>query len=60
MRVSGPYLDVAGRGEAGQLERLYVGRPGYARYRHQLRPVITKGATTMNTIFNQQKQAKSA
>jgi len=29
-------------------------------YRHQLKPVITKGAETMNTIFNQQKQAKSA
>jgi site-specific recombinase XerD len=29
-------------------------------YRHQLNPVITKGAETMNTIFNQQKQAKSA
>jgi hypothetical protein len=27
---------------------------------HQLKPVITKGAETMNTIFNQQKQAKSA
>jgi integrase len=29
-------------------------------YRHQLKPVITKGAETMNTIFSQQKQAKSA
>jgi integrase len=29
-------------------------------YRHQLRPVITKGAETMNTIFKQQDQAKSA
>ena len=29
-------------------------------YRHQLKPVITKGAETMNTIFTQQKQAKSA
>jgi integrase len=29
-------------------------------YRHQLKPVITKGAETMNTIFNQQNQAKSA
>jgi integrase len=29
-------------------------------YRHQLKPVITKGAETMNIIFNQQKQAKSA
>jgi hypothetical protein len=29
-------------------------------YRHQLKPVITKGATTMNTIFNQRKEAKSA
>jgi integrase len=27
-------------------------------YRHQLKPVITKGATTMNTIFNQTKQAQ--
>jgi integrase len=26
-------------------------------YRHQLKPVITKGATTMNTIFNQTKEA---
>ncbi|MGI8446702.1 MAG: tyrosine-type recombinase/integrase [Streptosporangiaceae bacterium] len=29
-------------------------------YRHQLKPVITKGAETMNTIFNRQNQAKSA
>ena len=29
-------------------------------YRHQLKPVITKGAETMNTIFNQHKDAKSA
>lgn len=29
-------------------------------YRHQLNRVITKGAETMNTIFNQQKQVKSA
>ena len=29
-------------------------------YRHQLKPVITKGAETMNTIFNQHNQAKSA
>ena len=29
-------------------------------YRHQLRPVITKGAETMNTIFNQHPQAKPA
>ena len=29
-------------------------------YRHQLRPVITKGAETMNTIFNQHDQARSA
>ena len=29
-------------------------------YRHQLKPVITKGAETMNTIFTQQNQAKSA
>jgi integrase len=29
-------------------------------YRHQLKPVITKGAETMNTIFNQYNQAKSA
>jgi integrase len=26
-------------------------------YRHQLKPVITKGAETMNTIFTQHKQA---
>jgi len=26
-------------------------------YRHQLRPVITRGAETMNTIFNQSKSA---
>ncbi|MFL6053294.1 MAG: tyrosine recombinase XerC [Actinoallomurus sp.] len=26
-------------------------------YRHQLKPVITKGAETMNTIFNQSKSA---
>jgi len=29
-------------------------------YRHQLKPVITKGAATMNALFNQQKHAKSA
>jgi len=29
-------------------------------YRHQLKPVITKGAETMNTIFRQHNQAKSA
>jgi integrase len=29
-------------------------------YRHQLKPVITKGAETMNTIFDQQGRAKSA
>jgi integrase len=29
-------------------------------YRHQLKPVITRGAETMNTIFTQQDQAKSA
>jgi integrase len=29
-------------------------------YRHQLKPVITKGAETMNTIFNQHNQVKSA
>ena len=29
-------------------------------YRHQLKPVITKGAATMNAVFNQQNQAKSA
>ena len=29
-------------------------------YRHQLKPVITKGAETMNTIFSQHEDAKSA
>jgi hypothetical protein len=29
-------------------------------YRHQLKPVITRGAETMSAIFNQQRQAKSA
>lgn len=29
-------------------------------YRHQLKPVITTGAQTMDTIFNQRKEAKSA
>jgi hypothetical protein len=31
-------------------------------YRHQLRPVISTGATAMNTIFNRvnKKEAKSA
>jgi integrase len=29
-------------------------------YRHQLRPVITTGATTMNTIFTGQPDTKSA
>ena len=29
-------------------------------YRHQLRPVITTGATTMNSIFTGQQDAKSA
>jgi len=27
---------------------------------HQLKPVITKGAETMNTIFSQSKETKSA
>jgi integrase len=29
-------------------------------YRHQLKPVITKDAATMNALFNQQNHAKSA
>ena len=29
-------------------------------YRHQLKPVITKGAETMNTIFGERKSEKSA
>jgi site-specific recombinase XerD len=29
-------------------------------YRHQIRPVITQGAATMDSIFNQHKDAKSA
>jgi hypothetical protein len=29
-------------------------------YRHQLKPVITKGAETMNTIFKTKTQATSA
>ncbi len=29
-------------------------------YRHQLKPVITKGAQTMNTIFNQDRKTRSA
>ena len=29
-------------------------------YRHQLRPVITKGAETMNTIFTDHAETKSA
>jgi site-specific recombinase XerD len=29
-------------------------------YRHQLKPVITTGAQTMDTIFDQRKEAKSA
>jgi site-specific recombinase XerD len=29
-------------------------------YRHQLKPVITKGAETMNAIFSQHSQARSA
>ncbi|MGH3156472.1 MAG: tyrosine-type recombinase/integrase [Streptosporangiaceae bacterium] len=29
-------------------------------YRHQLKPVITTGATTMNTIFKPEKEAKTA
>jgi integrase len=29
-------------------------------YRHQLRPVITEGAETMDAIFNQRKDARSA
>jgi integrase len=29
-------------------------------YRHQLKPVITTGATTMNTIFTPRKEAKTA
>lgn len=31
-----------------------------AVYRHQLRPVITKGTETLNTVLNQHNQAKSA
>jgi len=27
-------------------------------YRHQLKPVITKGAETINAIFNQHNQGK--
>jgi site-specific recombinase XerD len=29
-------------------------------YRHQIRPVIAQGAETMDTIFSQRKEAKSA
>ena len=29
-------------------------------YRHQLKPKITTGATTMNTIFNRENGAESA
>jgi integrase len=29
-------------------------------YRHQLKPVITRGAETMNTIFSRHKETKSA
>jgi hypothetical protein len=29
-------------------------------YRHQLKPVITKGAETMNTIFKSKTRARSA
>jgi integrase len=29
-------------------------------YRHQLKPVISKGATVMNTIFNQAGQATTS
>jgi integrase len=29
-------------------------------YRHQLKPVITKGAETMNTIFKSKTRATSA
>lgn len=41
-----------------------VGRAGTAVtgkvYRHQLRPVITQGAETMNTLFAQSRPAQSA
>ncbi|MEV4001632.1 tyrosine-type recombinase/integrase [Actinomadura sp. NPDC049753] len=40
---------------------LVVGHAGTAVtekvYRHQLRPVITKGAETMNTVFGQSRSA---
>jgi len=29
-------------------------------YRHQIRPVIAQGAETMDSIFSQRKEAKSA
>ena len=29
-------------------------------YRHQLRPVMTKGATTMNTIFTKREEHQTA
>lgn len=29
-------------------------------YRHQLKPVITRGAETMNTIFTEHAETKSA
>jgi hypothetical protein len=38
----------------------HLDRPPPGLYRHQLKPVITKGAETMNALFNQHNQAKSA
>ena len=29
-------------------------------YRHQLKPVITKGATTMNALFGRTRETRSA
>jgi integrase len=43
--------DLAGHASTSVTEKVY---------RHQLNPVIIKGAETMNTIFNQHTQAKSA
>jgi len=37
-----------------------VGAWPVADYRHQLKPVITRGAETMNTIFTQHVELKSA
>jgi hypothetical protein len=47
-------------GPNGSRDRLSQAEDGLAVIAELAMPVITRGAETMNTIFNQQNQAKSA